>query len=425
MKPSLFNLIIAIAFVSLMGVVFTQVFWVRNAIQLKEDQFRQSVSIAMKTVFNQLLEQHTDSIVNPDLASATLYIPGKRKAEIIPEGLLDSLIRAEMGCMRIHKDYVYGIYDRATDSFCIASFKGYAELLMASEHQQSIKALLPEGDHYFSMYFPHQQSIIYKQLLLWMVISALFLIIVIYSFWLTIRTVLRQKKLSEMKTDFINNMTHEFKTPIATISLAAQMLTKSGILLSKEKALKYAGVIQSENNRLQNQVEQVLQSAMLEKGETTLKIKDVNMHELLEDIADAFEIRIKERQGHLSLNLESDAALIQADRMHLRNIFSNLVENAIKYSEKAPEISIHTKTQNNGITVSIADKGIGISAENQSLIFKNLYRVHTGDLHDVKGFGIGLYYVKRLVELHHGTIQVQSEPGKGSVFSVFLPFLQS
>lgn len=425
MKPNLFNLIIAIAFVSLMGVVFTQLFWVRNAIQLKEDQFRQSVSIAMKTVFNHLLEQQTDSVLSPDHASANHYTSGKRKAEIIPESLLDSLIRAEMGCMRIHKDYIYGVYDRKIDSFCIASYRGYAQELMTSEHQQSIKALLPAGDPYFSMYFPHQQSIIYRQLLIWMVISAFFLIIVIYSFWLTIRTVLRQKKLSEMKTDFINNMTHEFKTPIATISLAAEMLTKPGVLLSKEKALKYAGVIQSENNRLQNQVEQVLQSAMLEKGETKLKIREVNIHELLEDIADAFEIRIKERSGHLRLKLDSNTALVRADRMHLRNIFSNLVENAIKYSEDAPEISIHTKSENNGIKVSVADKGIGILAENQSLIFKNLYRVHTGDLHDVKGFGIGLYYVKKLVELHQGTIQVQSEPGNGSVFSVYLPFLQS
>lgn len=425
MKPNLFNLIIAIAFVSLMGVVFTQLFWVRNAIQLKEDQFRQSVSIAMKTVFNHLLEQQTDSVLSPDHASANHYTSGKRKAEIIPESLLDSLIRAEMGCMRIHKDYIYGVYDREIDSLRIASYRGYAQELMTSEHQQSIKALLPAGDPYFSMYFPHQQSIIYRQLLIWMVISAFFLIIVIYSFWLTIRTVLRQKKLSEMKTDFINNMTHEFKTPIATISLAAEMLTKPGVLLSKEKALKYAGVIQSENNRLQNQVEQVLQSAMLEKGETKLKIREVNIHELLEDIADAFEIRIKERSGHLRLKLDSNTALVRADRMHLRNIFSNLVENAIKYSEDAPEISIHTKSENNGIKVSVADKGIGILAENQSLIFKNLYRVHTGDLHDVKGFGIGLYYVKKLVELHQGTIQVQSEPGNGSVFSVYLPFLQS
>lgn len=425
MKPNLFNLIIAIAFVSLMGVVFTQLFWVRNAIQLKEDQFRQSVSIAMKTVFNHLLEQQTDSVLSPDHVSANHYTSGKRKAEIIPESLLDSLIRAEMGCMRIHKDYIYGVYDREIDSLRIASYRGYAQELMTSEHQQSIKALLPAGDPYFSMYFPHQQSIIYRQLLIWMVISAFFLIIVIYSFWLTIRTVLRQKKLSEMKTDFINNMTHEFKTPIATISLAAEMLTKPGVLLSKEKALKYAGVIQSENNRLQNQVEQVLQSAMLEKGETKLKIREVNIHELLEDIADAFEIRIKERSGHLRLKLDSNTALVRADRMHLRNIFSNLVENAIKYSEDAPEISIHTKSENNGIKVSVADKGIGILAENQSLIFKNLYRVHTGDLHDVKGFGIGLYYVKKLVELHQGTIQVQSEPGNGSVFSVYLPFLQS
>ncbi len=425
MKSRLFNLIIAITFVSLMGVVFTQVFWVRNAIQLKEEQFNQSVSIAMKTVFNQLLEQYTDSTLRMANAAKTNYTPIVRTADIIPETLLDSLIRAEMGCMRIHKDYVYGIYDRESDTFVMGSFVGYTGQLMSSAHQQSIKALLTEGDYFFSMFFPHQQSIIYKQLLIWMVVSALFLLIVIYSFWITIRTVLRQKKVSEMKTDFINNMTHEFKTPIATISLASEMLTKPGVFQSEEKTLKYAGVIQSENNRLQNQVEQVLQSAMLEKGETKLKIKEIDIHELLQKIADGFEIRIKERNGQMALALNAEGALIRGDRMHLTNVFSNLIENAIKYSNDAPEISIRTKTDNNGIMVSIADKGIGISPENQPLIFKNLYRVHTGDLHDVKGFGIGLYYVKRLVELHQVTIRVQSEPGKGSVFNVYLPFCQS
>jgi two-component system phosphate regulon sensor histidine kinase PhoR len=307
----------------------------------------------------------------------------------------------------------------------LGSFEGYALQLIHSEHQQSFKALIDSGDYFFSMYFPFQQGIIYNQILVWMALSAIFLIIMIFSFWITIKTIFQQKKLSEMKTDFINNMTHEFKTPIATISLASEMLMKPEVFQTADRTAKYAAIIFNENQRLQNQVEQVLQIAILDKGETQLSVNETDLHKLLEKVVDGFEIRVRELGGEIRTYFNAQPSALTGDQMHLTNIFSNLIENAVKYSNGPPIITIATINDKTGITVSVADKGIGISLENQELIFKNLYRVHTGDLHDVKGFGLGLYYVKRLVEMHGGTIKLQSELGKGSVFSVFLPYKTS
>lgn len=427
MKSRFFNLIIIIAFMSLLGVVFTQVFWVQNAIFLKEDQFRQSVSIAMKSVFNQLLEKNNEAkITKKSIDDEFTDVDSDQSIfNLIDNRLLDSLIRAEMGCMRINKDYVYGIYNEDDRTFVMGSYDGYTNQLINSTHQQNIKALVSEGNYQFSMFFPFQQGIIYNQIIVWMALSAIFLIIMIFSFWITIKTVLMQKKLSEMKTDFINNMTHEFKTPIATISLAAEMLMKPEVSHETERTKKYASVIFKENQRLQDQVEQVLQIAILDKGETKLRIKETDIHRILEKVVESFDMRIRELGGVIRLDLLAEPFTIEGDRMHIYNVFSNLVENAVKYSPQKPQITITSRSDNQGITVSVADKGVGISVENQELIFKNLYRVHTGDVHDVKGFGLGLYYVKKLVEMHGGKIKLQSEPGKGSVFNVFLPYRYS
>ncbi len=422
MKKPLISLIITLSFFSLLGVVFTQVYWVRNAVLLKEDQFRQSVSIAMKTVFNQLLEHHNDSTLRNITSPDPCYQEKNSLSDIVNPQLLDSLIRAEMGCMRINKDFVYAIYDRHDSSFLIGSFRGFEEKLTASEHQQSIRALFGTGGHFFTMYFPHQSSIVYNRLIWWLLLSVLFLLAVIFSFWFTINTIRQQKKLSEMKTDFINNMTHEFKTPIATVSLASEMLMKPEVNHLPDKIQKYAGIIYNENNRLQNQVEQLLQIAILDKDETRLRLRETDLHRLLEKVIDSFDLRLKDLGGRIETNFDAMPSTVACDRMHLTNVFSNLIDNAVKYSSGPPEITIHTTTDKQGVIIALADKGIGISPENQKLVFKNLYRVHTGDLHDVKGFGLGLYYVKRLIEMHGGSIRLESELGIGSVFHVFLPY---
>lgn len=422
MKKSLFNLIIFIAIISLFGVVFTQVYWVRNALYLKEEQFKGSVLIGMKSVLNQLILLHNDSTLKQIQSPDPCIIEKTHVTDVIRPDRLDSLIRLEMGCMKINKDYEYAVYNKRTGKFSIGSYGQDADKLIYSEHQISINALFSPGDYYMTMYFPNQQAMILKQILGWMLLSAGFIVLVLLSFWYTVSTVFRQKKLSEMKTDFINNMTHEFKTPISTISLAAEMLMKPEVNQSADKVTKYASVVYDENNRLQKQVEQVLQIATIDKGEVKLKLRSVDIHRLLDKATEIFDLQINERNGRIETRYQAEPGEILGDRMHLMNVFSNLIDNAIKYSDKQPFIIITTDSDRQGVYVHVADQGIGIAPQNHPLIFKNLYRVHTGDRHDVKGFGLGLYYVKRLVEMHQGNISVKSEQGKGSTFTVFLPY---
>jgi two-component system phosphate regulon sensor histidine kinase PhoR len=422
MRSKLFTFIIIITFISLLGVVFTQVYWVRNAIGLKEEHFNHSVRIAMKTVLNRLIESNNDSTLRRLSMPSPCYMDKTNVQDVVKPKVLDSLIKAELGCMQISKGYEYAIYNRRNDKFVMGNFNKYVQQLLESEHQQTIQALFKPGDYYFTMYFPRQQSMIFGQMAKWMLISALFLLVVIFSFWFTIVTIIRQKKLSEMKTDFINNMTHEFKTPIATISLASEMLMKSEVNQSTEKIKKYASVIYNENFRLQNQVEQVLQIAILDNGETKMRMKEVDIHKLITKTVDNFEIKANEKSARLTMNLRAENPIIAGDRMHLSNVLANLIDNALKYSRENPQIELSTVSDKKGVTIAIIDNGIGIATENQHLVFKNLYRVHTGDVHDVKGFGLGLYYVKQIVEMHHGSITLTSQLGQGSTFDVFLPY---
>jgi two-component system phosphate regulon sensor histidine kinase PhoR len=217
-------------------------------------------------------------------------------------------------------------------------------------------------------------------------------------------------------------MTHEFKTPIATISLTSELLTKSSVLGDEAKIQRYAKIISDENTRLQNHVEQILSVSMLERGNFRLKIKELDVHALISEVVGNYELAIKERDGELKTHFCANKSLIHADKSHLTNVILNLLENANKYSPEKPWIRIGTQNTEDGITISVEDRGIGISVENQRHIFKNLYRIPTGNIYNVKGFGIGLYYVKTIVETHGGHIILKSEMNKGSRFDVYLPF---
>jgi len=250
------------------------------------------------------------------------------------------------------------------------------------------------------------------------VMSGLFLMVLIFSFFFTIYAVLKQKKLSEMKTDFVNNMTHEFKTPISTISVSSEMLAKDLIVQHPEKVKKYAKVIFDENTRLKNQVERVLQIAIIDKEDFKLKFKEVNVHEILQKCIDNFNVLVAERKGNLQANLEALQYIVTVDKEHFTNVINNLLDNANKYSPVNPDITINTFNNLGKIEISIEDKGIGISRENQNDIFKKFHRLQTGNIHDAKGFGIGLFYVKTMVEQMGGKINIESELNMGSRFTL-------
>ena len=224
-----------------------------------------------------------------------------------------------------------------------------------------------------------------------------------------------------MKTDFINNMTHEFKTPIATISLAADSIMSPMVISSKDKITRFSNIIKQENKRMLSQVEKVLQMALIDKKEFTLKVSDVDMHQVIREAIENVNLQVQKRGGQITTDLQAGRPMIQGDATHLSNVIHNLLDNANKYSPEVPEISVHTRNVKGGLEVIVEDKGIGMSKEERKQIFEKFYRVPTGNLHDVKGFGLGLSYVKAITDAHEGKVSVESEPGKGSSFILFLP----
>ena len=240
----------------------------------------------------------------------------------------------------------------------------------------------------------------------------------------SLRAVLRLQRLAEMKNDFINNMTHELKTPIATIVLAAEYLKEWSEKSNEPTLTRFSQVILEENSRMQDNVEKILNTSLLEKSDFQLKLSPVNMHEIIMSLQGNNELKLQSKNGHLELHLKAHSYLIKADKTHMINVFNNLVDNAIKYCEGEPVIEITTENNADGLVISIKDNGIGMSPNQQKRAFDKFYRVSTGDLHDVKGFGLGLSYVKFIMENHNGNIKLQSELGKGSTFKLFLPFIQ-
>jgi two-component system phosphate regulon sensor histidine kinase PhoR len=344
--------------------------------------------------------------------------------------MLDSLIGQEARQRGIDIGYQYGIKDMDDPAsallFCNAP-DAQQQIL-----QQGFTVRLFPTDAFGSpnqlyVHFPEQRQFIMHAMWGALAGSALFLLLVIACFVAAIMAIFRQKRISEITNDFISNMTHELKTPIATVSLTTEALLDPDIRAMPSLAERYLQVIKEENDRLGQQVEKVLQIARLEKRDFKLNKTDVDVHSAIEHAIRNIRIQIDSRHGSLSARLDAAQPVVRADKVHLTNIIVNLLDNANKYSPEAPEIVVETASVGppdapQGIEIRISDKGQGISKEMLGKIFDKFFRVPTGNLHDVKGFGLGLSYVKTMVEAHGGRIGVKSEPHKGSTFSIFLPY---
>ncbi len=403
------------------GILLTQIYWVGTAFMFKEEQFDNSVRIATKSVINQFLQNKSDSVFQQRLIALSCRKEKLSIDDYIDGKILDSIIWSELKCMEINTKYHYGVYSKYNNRFVIGNFEGAERELLDSQYQFSLASIYKPGDYYLSIFFTNKTHILLHRMELWVFLSILFLLVLIISFIFVILTILHQKKVSEIKTDFINNMTHEFKTPIATSSLAAEMIQKEEVMTNKNKLRKYSSIILDENNRLQSQVEQVLQVAILESGKHQFKIKKVNANELIKTVMNSFELRIKDENIKFNLKLEATNPYFMADKSHILNIYYNLIDNAIKYSPVNPTIFVRTYNVGGNIVISVKDNGIGISKEYQENIFKNLFRVPTGNIHEVRGFGLGLYYVKTIVDQFGGRIELSSELGEGSNFELFFP----
>ncbi len=275
--------------------------------------------------------------------------------------------------------------------------------------------------NYLFVYFPEKNRFIFKSLGFMATSSIALTVILFMSFALAIYIIFKQKKLSEIRNDFINNMTHELKTPISTISLASQMLGDQSIPQKLKNTDYLSGVISDESKKLGYHVEKVLQLAIFEKGKLELKFKTCDIHEIITNVINTFDIQIRHKSGSVVANLHAENYSVNIDQVHMTNVFSNLVDNAIKYCDRNPEITIESYNENGFLAVSIADNGIGMNKQDIKKIFEKFYRIPTGNIHTVKGFGLGLSYVKKIVEEHRGFIKVESKPFEGTVFKIYLP----
>jgi len=338
---------------------------------------------------------------------------------------LDTLLKNELKIRGIFIPYQYGVKNSSNLIFSSFAVNYTPDLL-----KKAYKVLLFPNDlqpqnHFLYVYFPDTQGFILRNM--WTVfLSSLLLFLVVGGvFYSSISTMFKQKKLAEIKNDFINNMTHEFKTPISTISLAVEVMKDGEVKKDKGKMNRYLNIIQDENRRLGTQVEKVLQMALLDKGEVKLRLDSVDIHGTIEQVLTNLSVQIEQKNGIVNLKLKADKSEIVADEVHLTNIIYNLLDNANKYSPENSEITICTENLAKSLKISISDKGIGMTKDQMARIFERFYRVPTGNLHDVKGFGLGLSYVKKMVELHNGQIFVESKLGEGSKFEIiFSPSIE-
>lgn len=350
-------------------------------------------------------------------------LSGKRqiKNRIKPRQL-DSLLRAEFINKGINLSFDYGVLNEDSQEFVFARIDDDHHKLRDSDLRAS---LFPNdvvgASNQILVYFPNQEKFLMRKMGVTLASSILLILIIIFCFAYAITTIIRQKKLSEVKNDFINNMTHEFKTPISTVSLACEALQDKEISQDESVRERYLDIIKVENKRLAVQVEKVLQMATLDKGEFDLKLSEVNVNQVIEEAVSNIYMQVEKKGGSVEKALEAEQPMIEADELHLSNIIRNLLDNANKYSPVTPKITVRTEDQPNGISIKIIDKGIGLAKESLNKIFDKFYRVPTGNVHDFKGFGLGLAYVKTMVEAHGGSIHVKSELNKGSMFELFFP----
>lgn len=346
---------------------------------------------------------------------------------------LDTLLRQALQERGITIPFAYGVRTKAKPQFLFTSLgaaagpfetNGYKAVLFPNN--------LQETGNYIYVYFPTQEQFILSRLAFTFGASAVLLLVILACFYIAISTIVRQKKLADIKNDFINNMTHEFKTPISTISLAVEMAQEGLRSPNNEptgesagRLMRYMGIIRDETRRLGSHVEKVLQMALLDRGEIKLNLSAVSVHDVIENVLNTIGLQIEQQGGEVDLDFEADRDVVEADELHLTNIVYNLVDNAIKYSPEPPHITLRTRSLPEGVQITVADRGIGMTNEQVSRIFEKFYRVPTGNRHDVKGFGLGLSYVKKMVDEHHGQITVHSQPGNGSSFEIVIPYLMS
>lgn len=432
-----FPIISILILLSLLGLIFFQYLWLKSAREVKEQQLMDHINMATGEAAQKLMQEKP---ILPFPRKSDLLFPGdKMKMDYMRSSVIQ----------RYSKEEIYDIIRRCMDKYFLREipfefaitqnslmgdelqsdhfYKYYVDSLNNTQH---VIQLLPASgsslenlnrEEFLVVIVPHQRTIVLKELTWFILGAVLFTIIITTAFFITIRTLIKQKKLSEIKSDFINNMTHEFKTPLATISLAVDALKNEKVAADKEKMNYFTGIIKEENKRMNKQVETILQAALLDKQEVQLNLKKLSAHELIGVALNNISLPLQDKGGQIEVHLDAAKDSIMADEVHFTNIINNLLDNAVKYSKENLHIKLSTSNQGNMLRIKIEDNGIGMSKETLNRIFEKFYRAHTGNIHNVKGFGLGLSYVKTMIDAHKGSIKPDSTPGKGSCFLIQIP----
>ncbi len=435
-----FPVITILISLSLLGLIFFQFLWLTTARETKEKQLKENIFLATTEAAEKLMEDRNEFFIK-NHPSLRFLKSNKIGMEILRPTVVHRFTKEEIyAVIRQSMDkhflenisFEFAVSDNSLTGDQVQS-DNFFKFFVDSTHNTNVAIPLEptvgspfeplDKEEFLVVIVPHQNQIIFKEIV-WFVLGAiLFTLIITTAFFLTIRALLRQKKLSEIKSDFINNMTHEFKTPLATISLAVDALKNEKVASDPEKTKYFTRVIKEENIRMNKQVETILQAALLDNQAVRLNLTKTSAHQLIQEAISNFSLALEEKKGQLQLSLQAPQDRILADEVHFVNLLNNLLDNAVKYakSEEPLLIKINTSLTGSQFCIKIEDNGIGMSRETLSRIFEKFYRAHTGNLHNVKGFGLGLSYVKTIVNAHHGTIKSDSSLGKGSCFKICVP----
>ena len=432
MSRNTLRLIVILATLCIVGIAVTQIYWVRRAFDLKEEALTRELNSALFNVAQQIftINNVPAPVANPVKQLSTNYFVVMVNGEI-DVSLLELLLKQEFEKRNVKLDFEYGIYNCMSEQMV---YGNYIAMEAASKEQKGNLPKWKDQTYYFGVQFPTREAHLVNQMGIWS-FSTLVLLLVVVFFAYTLFVIFKQKRLGEIQKDFINNMAHEFKTPISTIAISADVLKDPQTIHQPERQLNYITIIQNENNRLKQQVDRVLQAARLNNDDSGLKKEMLDVNSLIREAVTSFDLAVREKGGSICITI-AESITVKGDKLHLINAIGNVLDNAIKYCNQAPGINITTSKSTMflksgywrpgnkklaAVAISIADNGIGISKENQKRIFQQFYRVPTGNVHNVKGFGIGLHYVKLIAGAHGGKVTVESEIGKGSKFTITLP----
>lgn len=410
-----------LSFLAAVGIIISQIYWVTKAYELEDKDFDYKVSSSLKNVALKIWEIKKSQATLYDVVEQVN--PGYFLVQVnhqISDELLEHFLKEQFELHNLITDFEYGQYDCAMDS--IVSMK-YVSMLHGNADRDGTSVSFPiekRENYYFSVHFPNRKQYISEQLHVW-IYSSLFLLAVIIILMLTVYVVMKQKRLSEVQKDFVNNMTHEFKTPLATIQLSAEVLKKPEIVQNPQRLLNYATLIDKEASLLALQIERVLQMAHAEKGEIILKKEKTSINDLLAEIHHSYKDKFEQFSITAQLELPHKQLTADIDKLHIKNAINNLIENAIKYAGDGATLKIRLNGNEKKVRITIEDNGPGIPLEYQKMLFDRFFRVPKGNRHDVKGFGIGLNYVKIIANSHGGDVICKSSEGIGATFIITLP----